>query len=226
MDMQMLHQDTFDFLKRLKNNNTAEWVDDHRDDLSNTKRDVVEFASVIVDEISKFDPSIKKRPPRPETCVTRLNRDMRFGTRKGPYKTDFYIVVGLQGIQGVAASYAVHVEPGNCFAGGGTPNPKGADLLNYREKVSSHFDEFADIVSSKEFKDLFPNGIQSQSGKILKRMPRDFKRDDPAADFLKKEGFITRERLPDQRMTASEGLNEITSLLEGSKPLVEFLNKK
>ena len=126
----MINQHTFEFLKNLENNNTKEWVDAHRLELNKVKDDVIAFAGVLVEEISKFDLTIRANPPFPKKCVTRLNRDMRFGKGKGPYKTDFYIVVGSQGIQGVAASYCVHVEAGNCFAGGGAPNPMGADLLN------------------------------------------------------------------------------------------------
>ncbi|GJD41922.1 DUF2461 domain-containing protein [Methylobacterium bullatum] len=220
----MLQQDSFDFLARLKNNNSTQWAHDHQDEMYRTKNDVTEFAACIVAEVSKFDEAIAKKPPKPETCVTRLNRDMRFGKGKGPYKTDFYIVVGLQGIQGLAASYAVHIEPGNCFVGGGAPNPKGPDLLNYRRKVSYGFKDFERIVTSHSFVELFPNGIQSQSGKSLKRGPLQFEHDDPAMEYLKKDGFITREFLPDVRLTISSGLKEIVDLLKGSKPLIDFLN--
>lgn len=221
----MLHQHTFDFLKRLGENNTREWADLHRNELNDAESDVVAFASVVLSEICEFDPAIAKNRPEPRKCVTRLNRDMRFGKGKGPYKTDFYIVVGLQGIQGIAASYAVHVEPGNCFAGGGAPNPMGPDLLAYRQKVSVGFDEFTAIIESKAFKKLFPHGITSQSGVSKKRIPRDFDPDDPAADFLKMEGYITRERIPNSALMTDGGLDRIVELLKGSKPLVNFLNK-
>jgi uncharacterized protein (TIGR02453 family) len=222
----MLSQRTFDFLKRLEKNNSTDWANAHRDELNETKNDVLSFAEVIIDELCKLDPAIAQNRPQPKKCVTRLNRDMRLARGRGPYKNNFYIVVGLQGIQGVAASYCVHVEPGNCFVGGGTPNPVGPDLLNYRKKVSDHFTDFAEIVTSDSFKHLFPHGITSQSGIVKKRVPRDFELDDPAADYLKKEGFITREVLPDHDLLTEEGLKKIVKLLKGSKPLVDFLNQE
>jgi uncharacterized protein (TIGR02453 family) len=221
----MLRQGTLDFLIRLKSNNSTEWARKHRDEMNDAKRDIVDFASKIVREISIFDGSIAKNQPDPEKCVTRLNRDMRFGSKTGPYKSDFYVVVGVQGIQGVAASYAVHIEPGNCFVGGGAPNPKGADLLNYRKKISEDFDEFKSIVSCRSFVKQFPNGIQSQSGKSLQRGPRHFDQDDPAIEYLKKDGFITREFVPDRNLTTADGIKEIVDLLRGSKPLIDFLNE-
>lgn len=222
----MLAQHTFDFLKRLEKNNSNDWVNEHRDELDATKADVIAFAQVIVEEICKFDPAIAKNPPLAKKCVTRLNRDMRYGKGKGPYKKDFYIVVGLQGIQGVAASYCVHVEVGNCFVGGGAPNPMGPDLLSYRKKVSDHFDDFTEIINGSSFKSLFPHGITSQSGVVKKRVPRDFEQEDPAAEFLKKEGFITREVLPDHDLLTADGLKKIVKLLKGSKPLIDFLNQE
>lgn len=220
----MLSQHTFNFLNQLAENNSREWADAHRDELDEAKHDVNRFAGLIVEKICEFDSEIAKNPPEPRKCVTRLNRDMRYGHGKGPYKTDFYIVVGLQGIQGVAASYAVHVEPGNCFVGGGAPNPMGPDLLNYRKKVSERFPDFLKIVEAKDFRTRFPNGITSQSGIVKKRVPRDFDANDPAAEFLKKEGFITREHVSNRTMTHTDGLNDILKLLEGSKALVDFLN--
>lgn len=222
----MIAQHTFDFLKRLEKNNSKDWVNAHRDELDEMKADVVAFAAVLVAEISKFDAVIAANPPEPKKCVTRLNRDMRYGSDKGPYKTNFYVVVGAQGIQGVAASYCVYIEPGQCFVGGGAPNPMGADLLNYRKKVSDNFADFQEIVTSNPFKSLFPNGITSQSGKVKKRMPRGFEADDPAAEYLKKEGFITRENVTNHDLMTNDGLKKIVKLLKGSQPLVHFLNEQ
>lgn len=220
----MISPATFDFLALLKENNSKEWMDEHRSQYRDMKSDVLAFAGLLVDEISNFDPAIAENPMPPEKCVTRLNRDMRFGKGKGPYKTDYYIVIGLQGIQGLAASYAVHIEPGNCFAGGGAPNPMGPDLQMYRQKVADGFSGFSEIITDTSFTDLFPNGITSQSGVVKKRVPRTFSPEDPAADFLKKEGFITREKLADHDLIEPAGLPKVLDLLEGSKPLIDFLN--
>lgn len=220
----MIDQRTFKFLDLLAANNSKEWMDDHRREYRSMRADVVDFAAEIIDQITQFDPAIRARRPDPATCITRLARDLRFGRGKGSYKTDYYIVVGLEGIQGVAASYCVHLEKDNCFAGAGAPNPRGADLLAYRQKVSQNFDRFEAIVTEPGFASLFPNGIQCQSGKSLKRVPVGFSRDDPAADYLKLEGFITRERVPDGSLTDPRGLETVVELLAGSKPLVDFLN--
>ena len=222
----MISQHTFDFLTRLDQNNSTEWVNAHRDELTETKNDVIAFTAILVEEISKFDPAIRLKPPQAKKCVTRLNRDMRLARGRGPYKKDFYLVVGTEGIQDVAASYCVHIEAGNCFVGGGTPNPKGVDLLNYRRKVADNFDEFTEIVTSRSFTELFPSGIVSQSGIVKKRIPAGFDASDPAADYLKKEGFITRERLADEDLMTEKGFQKIVELLKGSMPLVTFLNEK
>jgi len=222
----MITAETLAFLTNIRDHNTKEWMEANRKEYLEMKANVEDFASDLVNEISKFDNLIASRPPHPTKCVTRLTRDMRFPTTKGPYKWDYYVVVGYQGIQGLAASYAVHIEPGNCFAGGGTPNPKGIDLLNYRKKVSYNFDEFKKIIENPTFVKLFPNGITSQSGVVKKRIPAAFQKNDPAAEYLKKEGFITREKLADEDLQTSEGFAKIIQLLKGSHPLVAFLNEE
>lgn len=87
----------------------------------------------------------------------------------------------------------------------------GADLLNYRKKVSDHFTDFKEIITSSSFKRLFSSGITSQSGIVKKRVPRDFEVENPAAEFLKKEGFITREVLPDHDLMTEKGLKKTLS---------------
>lgn len=220
----MLDPRTFDFLRDVADNNSKDWMDAHRDRYRAAVDDVTTFAGHLVEQISAFDPAIAAHPPRPDKCVTRLARDMRFGHGKGTYKTDWYVVVGLQGIQGLAASYAVHIEPGNCFAGGGAPKTRGADLLMYRRTVSDGYAEYRRIVTDVRFQQLFPHGIQCQSGVRHKLVPHGFDRDDPAAEDLKLEGFITREPLPDHDLTTEAGVGRVLALLEGSRPLVDFLN--
>ncbi len=127
---------------------------------------------------------------------------MRFGTGKPPYKTDYYIVIGTQGIQGPAASYAVHVGPGECFVGGGAPNPRGDELRRFRQRISEDWPRFSAIINSDQFMELFPHGITSQSGSRTQRIPRGFASDDPAGDVLRGDGFITRERIPDTHLTS------------------------
>lgn len=220
----MITQNTFTFLDKLKSNNSKEWMDANRTEYEQMKTELVEFATFLVQEIAAFDPSIRKKLPEPKKCITRINRDMRFGKGKGPYKTDFYIVVGTEGIQGLAASYCVHVEPGNCFAGGGAPNPKGPDLLYYRKKISDGFSAFREVVEEPIFLETFPNGIQSQSGIVKKRLPLGFESNDPATEYLKREGFITREHIMDADLFSKTGLDKIINILRHSKPLVDFLN--
>lgn len=219
----MINTSTFEFLKQLRANNDRDWMAQHRDRYLHARDDVRSFADELIAGISAFDPAIAARPPVAAACVTRINR--RFPRDIGPYKTDFYIVIGKQGIQGVAASYAVHVEPGNNFVGGGAPNPRGDDLLMYRRRVSEHFDDFDRLVTSDEFTRLFPHGITSQTAKLLKRVPRGFEADDPAADVLRRDGFITREPLTQHDLTDPAGMARIMELLQGSRPLIDFLNR-
>ncbi|QHC61059.1 DUF2461 domain-containing protein [Rathayibacter sp. VKM Ac-2760] len=221
----MLNKTTFDFLRTLRENDSQAWMASHREEYRAARDDVIAFAGELITTVSAFDPVIARASLRPEKSVTRLVRDRRFGADRPPYKTDYYIVIGTQGIQGPAASYAVHVEPGNCFVGGGAPNPTGEELLRFRRRVSDDFSEFSGIVTSDRFTELFPHGITSQSGSWTKRIPRGFDADDPARDVLRGKGFITREPLADSDLTSDAGMARISRLLEGSKPLIDFLER-
>lgn len=219
----MLKSDTLTFLKKLKRpaNNKKAWVDEHREACDAAKADVEDFAALMIKEAAKFDPRIARAGLRGKACVTRLNRDVRFHGGL-PFKHDFYVVLNHRGKKKPTAFYYVHIEPGNCFAGGGVYNPDSRDLLKYRRGVSDDFARFKKIVSGAGFRKTFPAGVQTPEK--AKTSPRGFDADDPAAEYLKFKGFFTREKLSDRDLTTTSSLKKIVKLWRGSKPLVDFLN--
>ena len=220
----MLKPESLKFLKQLKRpaNNAKAWVDEHRALCDQTKADVEAFAETLIDEVAKFDRRIERANLVAKSCVTRLNRDVRFHGGL-PYKHDFYVVLNHRGKKKPTPFYYVHVEPGNAFAGGGVYNPQSRDLLKYREAVAGDFARFKKILAAKSFKSTCPNGVQTPE--LAKTVPRGFAKDDPAAEYLKYKGYFTREKLTDADLTTPASLKKIVKLLRASRPLVDFLNE-
>lgn len=218
----MIENKTLNFLKKLNSNNSKEWLDENRSDYNFAKNNILAMTQSLIDQVSNFDSGIEKVDLDPKKCITRLNRDLRFSKDKTPYKTDYYIVLNQKGKNSSSAFYYVHIEPNNCFVGGGVYNPQPNELKKIRNKINNSFGEWHKIISNKEFEKKFSNGIHNSG--ILLRSPKGFDDDNPAIEFLKMKGFYTQENITDEEMQSNLVLEKIIDYFKYVKPLVDYLN--
>lgn len=219
----MIRQNTLDFLKDLKLNNSKEWLDANKRSYETAKNDILSLTAELITSLSAIDKTISDALPDPKKCITRLNRDLRFAKDKTPYKTDYYIVLNKNGKNSPSAFYFLHIEPENCFAGGGVYNPQPEQLKKIRQEIDYTFDEWTAIINDTLFKKTFPDGIASSG--VLSRVPKEFDEGNRASDFLKMKGFYTMKKLTDKEIISNETIKKINSCFETAKPLVDFLNR-
>jgi uncharacterized protein (TIGR02453 family) len=218
----MIENKTLNFLKKLNSNNSKEWLEKNRSDYNFAKNNILTMTQSLIEQVSNFDSGIEKVDLDPKKCITRLNRDLRFSKDKTPYKTDYYIILNPKGKNSSSAFYYVHIEPNNCFVGGGVYNPQPNELKKIRNKINNSFVEWHTIISNQEFRKKFPTGIHN-SGKLL-RSPKEFDDNNPAIEFLKMKGFYTQENITDKEMQSNLVLEKIIDYFKYVKPLVDYLN--
>ena len=219
----MLNKNTLNFLKDLKLNNSKVWLDDNKKSYENAKNDILTLTSELIVSISDIDSTISNANLDPKKCITRLNRDLRFAKDKTPYKTDYYIVLNKNGKNSPSAFYYLHIEPDNCFVGGGVYNPQPDQLKKIRQEIDYAFDEWIAIINDKNFKKTFPSGINNSG--VLTRTPKEFDETSQASEFLRMKGFYTTEKITDKEMVSTETFDKINSYFKTTKPLVNFLNR-
>jgi len=219
----MLNKNTLKFLKDLKLNNSKEWLDDNRKSYENAKSDILTLTSELITSISDLDKTISNAYLDPKKCITRLNRDLRFAKDKTPYKTDYYIVLNKNGKNSPSAFYYLHIEPDNCFVGGGVYNPQPDQLKKIRQEIDYAFDEWTAIINNKKFKKIFPSGINNSG--VSNRTPKEFDEANQASEFLRMKGFYTMEKLTDKEIISIDTFDKINFYFKTTKPLVDFLNR-
>ena len=198
-------------------------MDQHRAESHATKADLAAMAGNLIVRLGEIDPAFQVAGLDGAKCLTRLNRDMRFAKGAAPYKTDFYIVLNSAGNKSEKAFYYLHVEPGNCFVGGGVYNPLPGPLRKFRERIGCDYAEWEKIIMNRDFQKRFPTGIHSPS--LLTRPPSGFRHDSPAAEFLKMKGFYTMEKLDDGEVQAKQAVALIADYFKAARSLVDFLNR-
>lgn len=219
----MIKQTSLDFLKKLKKNNSREWLEQNRGLYENYRCDILQLTENLLKELSKIDPAISQANLDPKKCLTRINRDLRFSKDKTPYKNYVLIVFNKNYPQPNKAGYFIPIEPGNCSVGGGVWQTTLEYLKKIRQEIDYSFTDFNKIISTSEFQRTFPNGIQGV-GK-LKKMPDGYKETNPASELLKMKGFCTKEPINDKILTDKNCVQSIIDSFKTTKPLVDFVNK-
>jgi len=219
----MINKETLKFLKELKINNSKEWLDENKAKYDFAKNNILSLTTQLIKAVAGFDNTIASASLEPKNCITRLNRDLRFAKDKTPYKNDYYIVLNKNGKNSASAFYYVHIEPGNCFIGGGLWNPQPEQLKKARQEIDYAFDEWTTIIHDKTFRKSFPCGIQSVG--VLAKVPKGYYENNPASEFLKMKGFCTKEPVTDKEIMAADINDKIITFFKKTKPLVDFLNR-
>ncbi len=219
----MIEINTLNFLRDLKINNSKEWLDENRKVYENAKNNILNLTSELITFVSENDKTISNAFLDPKECITRLNRDLRFAKDKTPYKTDYYIVLNKNGKNSSSAFYYLHIEPGNCFVGGGVYNPQPLELKKIRKEINFYFEEWTEIINDKLFKKAFPTGIHNSG--VLAKLPKEFNEPNPASEFLKMKGFYTMEKISDEEILSNKTFEKIKTCLSTTKTLVDFFNR-
>lgn len=219
----MIHKNTLTFLKDLGRNNSKYWLNNNRKKYEGTQGNILALTVELITSLSSIDTTISNTYFDPKKCITRLNKDLRFAKDKTPYKSDFYIILNKNGKKSPSAFYYVHIEPNNCFVGGGVYNPLPEHLKKIRQEIDHFFDEWTSIINDKTFKKIFPSGIHNSG--ILTRIPKGFSEASRASDFLKMKGFYTKEKISDIEIQSKDSFAKIISCFKAIKSLVSFLNR-
>ena len=213
------------FLRGLAKNNNKEWFEAHRTEYETEVREPMrDLIGEMNARLAKIAPEIGGDPKR---SMFRINRDIRFSKDKSPYKTHAACWfnhrrassrVGGEAVEGSAGFY-FHLEPGKSFVGGGIWMPPRPLLNKVRDAIADDatgVDRMAKGLT-KRFDALDDEGA-------LKRMPRGFAEDHPAAKWLRYQSFVTGRPMKDAEVTDAKLPATLARDFQGLLPLVRWLN--
>lgn len=219
----MLQPSTIKFLKDLKKNNNKPWFEKNRKIYEDAKLDFAGFIQKVIDQHGKKDPSIKHLIAK--DCLFRINRDVRFSKDKSPYKWNFGASINKSGRKGEhTAGYYFQVQPNRNFAGGGIWMPEPNELKKVRQEIDYNFADFKKIIGSKKFKSVYGDLDRSDEF-LLRRVPKGYEPDNPAADYLKLKSFVAISFFTDADLTSKDLVKKTVAAFEALQPLIYFINE-
>ncbi len=215
------------FLRGLARNNRRDWFQAHRHDYETAvlgpMRSLVEEMDV---RLARLAPEIVGDPRR---SVFRIYRDIRFSKDKSPYKThaacwffhrDASHRVGQES-HGGGAGFYFHVQPGSSLTAGGLWMPPRPALDRLREAMAAKPAAFTRIVTAAPVRRRLG---ELDDEAVLKRVPRGYAEDHPAARWLKYRSFTMSRALSDREVTGARLLDALEADCALLLPLVRWIN--
>ena len=216
----MFSEKVIKFLKQLSENNNREWFNENKATYLACNKEVENAVVKLVHKINNFDPSIGNLEPK--DSMFRIYRDVRFSHDKSPYKTNMGAVFAQGGRKSTKGCYYMHIEPNDCFIGGGIYMPETAVLKLLRKEIYYNAEEFKKILNGKDFKNMFPSGL---GGDKLVKAPKDFPADFPDIELLKHKHYFVWHQVADSDLSSKDYLNKVVEVFKLVKPFNDFLNR-
>lgn len=207
----------FDFLSKLKTNNSKEWFQENKPEYELIRNDFKDFISQLIEKISKFDKEIIYLSPA--KCIFRINRDVRFSKDKTPYKINLGGFISKGGRNAGNPGYYFHLEPGNSFLSGGIYMPRPETLKALREEIYYNADEFKNIINN----DLFVKYFKEIQGRKLMRGPRGFSPEFSDINFLKFKDYYVTHPISDQRVCSEDIIEYASEIYKAMLPLNQYI---
>ncbi len=219
----------FTFLRGLRRNNDRAWFEAHRDAYT---RDILEPLRAVAGELdvrfAKLAPEYEANAKR---SLFRIHRDVRFSKDKSPYKTHAALWVyhrapgrGVGKEVDGGAGFYLHLEPGASLVAGGIWMPPRHSLAKIRDAIADDHTVFRRLVTAPAFVRRFGGLSADEPGVKLKRMPRGFADDHPAADLLRFNSLTVSTAYSDRQMLAPDLVDQAMKDYALMLPLCRWLN--
>lgn len=214
------------FFRELARHNEKPWFEAHREEYeAEVHQPMRELIEDLDTRFAQFAPEIGGDPKR---SMFRIYRDIRFSKDKSPYKTHaaswFHHInvarkVGTETEAG-SAGYYFHLEPGGrSMLGAGIWRPPRPQLNELRIALARNPEAFERMARSipRRF-----GGLEDEGA--LKRMPRGYAENHPAAKWLRFQSFTIGRTLSDAQVTNASLAAWLAREYEALLPLVRWLN--
>jgi len=211
---------TFTFLRALARNNNREWFKAHQAAYERDVRDP--FLALIADlqaPLAKISPHLRADPRKSGGSLFRLYRDTRFANDKTPYKTwagARFFHERRREIE--SPSFYLHIQPGDCFVGGGIWHPQPATLKRIRDFLVDNPAAWKRATQGKAFRGRFEFW-----GETLSRPPRGYDAQHELIEDLKRKNFAAGEPLSDALACSGELLPAVVGTFKALAPTIDYL---
>jgi uncharacterized protein (TIGR02453 family) len=207
------------FLRGLARNNDREWFEARRDVFEHDiKEPMLTVIAEINDALAVFAPEHVRDPRK---AMFRIYRDTRFSSDKRPYKQHlgvWWVRSGFEKTSG--AGFYFHISAKETTVAAGCYMPTPDQLLAIRRHMDANYDEIRRILADRKLRSL----MDEWDGEPMKRVPKGFCSESPAAELLKCRKWGVSATMPAELAIDPKLVKEVTRRFAAATPLIRFLN--
>lgn len=207
-----------DFLQLLSQNNNREWFNDNKAAYSECREYFTQVVASIIIFLAEHD--LELRHIKPQDCLFRTHRNLRFSKDKTPYKSHFAAYISAKGKKNDRAGYYLHLQPNNNLLSGGMWMPETDKLKILRNSIMENLEEFEEIIHASDFTSYFGQ----LDGRRLKTSPKGFPADFIGMDYLKFKDYTATHTLNTNDLEHPDFPAYVAGILTKLYPLNRFLN--
>lgn len=214
----MSKRQIFDFLRDLRENNSKEWMDEHRQRYHNAKDAWLEEVDRYLKRLSQHDARLEKL--KPKECIMRINNNNVFHPDKPTYKDNF----GFDPYRGPGqVSFYLHLSPSGSFVAGGLYHPDRDQLKAVREAIDYDGHKLQKLMAKRDFDDYF--GGFGETDDALKTSPRDYSIDHEHIEMLRLKSFVVLHDLTQEEIISDDFIDELEKAFVLIQPFNDYLRK-
>tara|TARA_B100001057_G_scaffold153871_1_gene154078 strand:+ start:102 stop:767 length:666 start_codon:yes stop_codon:yes gene_type:complete len=209
----MLLSSSVSFFKKLKKNNNRDWFAKNKSRFKELEFEVKVFGEEVKNRLNEFDNIDRFK-------LFRVYRDIRFSKDKTPFKTHFglywnRIKPHLRG------GYYLHISPNNNFLACGFWDPNPKDLYRIRKEFLYNAQRFRNILKSNKIHSIWGELKGSQ----LKTAPRNFDKNHPNIDLIRKKQFIYKIHYSDKEVLDKKFVNRVEHSFKVIRPFLNYMTE-
>ena len=214
-DMDFKH--ILEYSTALSQNNDRIWFKANHAQYETAKKEFAGFLDFLRFELAEKSPELAKDILYMNTSdwMYRTARDMRFYKDRPPYDPSFRAYICADKKSWLPIGYYIRIFPGETNFGTGLWCEDTKTLNRVRDYIIANFDEFERIRKEMNL---------PLSGTKLKKMPRGYSEDEPAAEWLKYKHLSVVVNFKDDDLgTFEQFRNTLGSFAERIEPMRLFL---
>jgi uncharacterized protein (TIGR02453 family) len=204
----------FDFLKKLKENNNREWMQENKKEYQANEKILKQFYTSVENGLNETDEISKVK-------VFRINRDIRFSKDKTPYNIHRSVSFARAGAHR-RGGYYLRLEPGNSLMAGGFFSPNSADLLRIRKEFEIDASDIRKILNKKEFKKAFGEFVQEYK---VKTAPKGFSKEDPNIDLIRLKSYFFVHKFKDKEVFSYRFQENLLKHFKLLRPYFDYMSE-
>ncbi|WGK65505.1 DUF2461 domain-containing protein [Croceiramulus getboli] len=208
----------YDFLRDLQQNNSKEWMDEHRDRYHDIRDWYIGWLEEMDTKLAKIDPEYTHTPGK--KAINRINNNLLYHPKKPTYKDHFGAGLDQESKQG---DFYIHLGTSESFIAGGYYKPKRELLDSIRSAIDYNGDEFKEILNKPSFQNTF-GGLMDDPDQ-LKTSPKGYSQDHKHIDLLRMTSFAVSHSVTQKEVMQEDFQDRVIEVYKQMLPFRRYLNK-